>query len=111
MSTRFSTVCLLLLMPAALADQTQRPAAQSAPSTPPAGTAGATSAGATTTAATPAAQGNAENGARRSAELYCPACHGQTGSSETPEWPSIAGQTAPYIDEQLRLLRSRARAS
>jgi cytochrome c553 len=39
----------------------------------------------------------------------CSACHGPLGRSITPEWPSIAGQSAPYLKEQLELLRSETR--
>jgi cytochrome c553 len=55
--------------------------------------------------------GDAAKGKARSAELYCDACHGTNGNSETAEWPSIAGQNATYLADQLVLLRSGKRAS
>jgi cytochrome c553 len=32
----------------------------------------------------------------------CVACHGVNGNSANPEWPSLAGQSAPYIIKQLK---------
>jgi cytochrome c553 len=58
-----------------------------------------------------AVAGDAARGKARSAELYCDACHGNNGNSETSEWPSIAGQNAAYLANQLELLRSGKRAS
>jgi cytochrome c553 len=58
-----------------------------------------------------AAAGDAARGKARSAELYCAACHGVNGNSETPEWPSLAGQNAVYLVRQLELLRAGARTS
>jgi len=52
----------------------------------------------------PAVPGSAE----AKAEI-CAACHGPLGRSVTPEWPSIAGQTEPYLRVQLELLRSTER--
>jgi cytochrome c553 len=60
--------------------------------------------------ATPVA-GDAARGAARSAELYCDACHGLNGSSVTTEWPSLAGQNAAYLVNQMEMLRSGARPS
>lgn len=57
------------------------------------------------------AAGDAARGAARSGELYCDACHGLNGNSETPDWPSLAGQNAVYLADQLKLLRSGARAN
>ena len=39
----------------------------------------------------------------------CSACHGPNGNSSSPEWPRLAGQSAAYIVEQLRLFRSGVR--
>jgi len=39
----------------------------------------------------------------------CSACHGPNGNSVNPEWPRLAGQSAVYIAEQLRLFRSGVR--
>lgn len=53
--------------------------------------------------------GDAEAGAAKSLALYCSVCHGPQGNSATREWPSLAGQNAKYLGQQLVLLRSRAR--
>lgn len=57
------------------------------------------------TSALPAASGerhapNAENGAAKAA--VCIACHGATGNSVNPDWPSLAGLGGDYIAEQLK---------
>jgi len=39
----------------------------------------------------------------------CLACHGENGQSETPEVPSLGGQTAPYVLIQLYLFREKQR--
>lgn len=49
------------------------------------------------------AAGNAEAGATKAAT--CLACHGVGGNSSNPEWPSLAGQNAAYIAEQLGMFR------
>jgi cytochrome c553 len=53
--------------------------------------------------------GNAEAGAAKAAT--CGACHGATGNSANPEWPSLAGQHHEYITEQLALLKSGVRVA
>jgi cytochrome c553 len=55
----------------------------------------------------PHATGSAEEGAAKAA--VCLACHGMNGNSTNPEWPSLAGQSAVYTAEQLRLFRSKVR--
>ena len=50
------------------------------------------------TAALPA--GSVENGATKA--VVCQACHGATGNSTSPDWPSLAGIGADYIAEQLK---------
>jgi cytochrome c553 len=55
--------------------------------------------------------GDATRGKARSAELYCDACHGANGNSETAEWPSLAGQNAAYLARQMELFRSGERPS
>jgi len=50
------------------------------------------------TAAQPA--GNAETGATKA--VVCQACHGASGNSVNPEWPSLAGLGADYIADQLQ---------
>jgi cytochrome c553 len=54
-----------------------------------------------------AAKGNAEAGATKAAT--CIACHGVNGNSVNPEWPSLAGQNAAYIAEQIRLFKANKR--
>ena len=58
-------------------------------------------------AADPALQGSAEAGATKAA--VCTACHGVNGNSTNPEWPSLAGQNAAYIQEQLAMFKARKR--
>lgn len=50
------------------------------------------------------ATGSKEAGQAKS--VTCMACHGADGNSPNPEWPSIAGQHAGYIEQQLKLFRS-----
>ncbi len=54
-----------------------------------------------------AAKGSAEAGATKAAT--CMACHGVNGNSVNPEWPSLAGQNAAYIAEQIRLFKANKR--
>jgi len=44
--------------------------------------------------------GNAQVGASKA--VVCHACHGATGNSTNPQWPSLAGLGAGYIAEQLQ---------
>jgi cytochrome c553 len=55
----------------------------------------------------PFTRGKADAGATKSA--VCSACHGPNGNSVNPQWPRLAGQSAVYIAEQLRLFRSGVR--
>lgn len=55
------------------------------------------------------AQGSAESGATKAA--VCLACHGPNGNSSNPEWPSLAGQGARYLAEQLKLFREGKRTN
>jgi cytochrome c553 len=57
----------------------------------------------------PFTHGKSAAGAIKSA--VCAACHGPNGNSVNPEWPRLAGQSAVYIAEQLRLFRSGLRAN
>ncbi|MGH8208095.1 MAG: c-type cytochrome, partial [Steroidobacteraceae bacterium] len=57
----------------------------------------------------PFAHGSVQNGATKSA--VCSSCHGPNGNSTNPEWPRLAGQSAVYIAEQLRLFRAGTRAN
>jgi cytochrome c553 len=54
-----------------------------------------------------AVKGTAEAGATKAA--VCTACHGVNGNSSNPEWPSLAGQNAAYIREQLAMFKARKR--
>lgn len=51
--------------------------------------------------APPSAPGNPQKGAARAEALYCGVCHAPGGRSETPEWPSLAGQGVAYLEQQL----------
>ena len=43
--------------------------------------------------------------------IVCGACHGPAGNSVNPAWPSIAGQHAPYIVDQIQAFKSGARSN
>ncbi|MFQ6004903.1 MAG: c-type cytochrome [Woeseia sp.] len=43
--------------------------------------------------------------------VRCGACHGPDGNSVNPEWPSIAGQHAPYIVRQLKAFQNGERTN
>ena len=58
-------------------------------------------------AATPYDHGSVQNGAAKAA--VCFGCHGPNGNSSNPLWPTLAGQSAVYVAEQLRLFRSKVR--
>ena len=51
--------------------------------------------------------GDASAGATKAAA--CAPCHGATGNSSNPEWPTLAGQHHQYIAEQLALLKAGVR--
>jgi len=55
----------------------------------------------------PFKDGDAARGVAKAA--VCSACHGPNGNSVSAEWPRLAGQSAVYIVEQLRLFRSGVR--
>ena len=57
----------------------------------------------------PFAHGKVADGATKA--VVCSACHGPNGNSVNPEWPRLAGQSAVYIAEQLRLFRSGVRSN
>ncbi|HLQ08103.1 MAG TPA: c-type cytochrome [Steroidobacteraceae bacterium] len=65
--------------------------------------------GAAATPELPFTHGTIANGATKSA--VCSACHGPNGNSVNPDWPRLAGQSAVYAAEQLRLFRSGLRAN
>ncbi len=52
--------------------------------------------------------GSAANGQAKS--TTCGACHGASGNSVTPDWPSLAGQSEAYIVRQLQAYRDKERA-
>ena len=49
------------------------------------------------------AEGSVEAGQQKSA--VCVACHGPDGNSANPEWPSLAGQHAGFLAEQLKAFK------
>jgi cytochrome c553 len=104
-----ATVALALVQVPALAQTTAESAAKPAGAAPAA--AEPTPAAPPTAAAAgpldPFAHGSAQNGATKSA--VCSSCHGPNGNSSNPEWPRLAGQSAMYIAEQLRLFRAGTR--
>ena len=55
----------------------------------------------------PFAHGTVQAGSTKSA--VCSSCHGPNGNSANPDWPRLAGQSAVYIAEQLRLFKSGVR--
>ena len=55
----------------------------------------------------PFSTGKAASGEAKAA--LCSACHGPQGNSVNPEWPRLAGQSAVYVAEQLKLFRSGVR--
>jgi cytochrome c553 len=54
-----------------------------------------------------AVKGSADAGATKAA--VCTACHGVNGNSVNPEWPTLAGQNAAYLREQLAMFKARKR--
>jgi cytochrome c553 len=57
--------------------------------------------------APPFDNGSVQDGATKSA--VCSSCHGPNGNSVNPDWPRLAGQSAVYIAEQLKLFRAGVR--
>jgi cytochrome c553 len=57
--------------------------------------------------ATPYDHGTVQNGATKAA--ICFGCHGPNGNSSNPAWPTLAGQNALYVAEQLKLFRAKVR--
>ena len=84
---------------------TAAPASTAAPAAQP------SAAGSTATPASlmpnPFINGKVADGATKSA--LCASCHGPNGNSTNPDWPRLAGQSAVYIVQQLRLFRSGVR--
>lgn len=99
-----------LTLTAALALAQAPPAASTAAPAPAAAPAAAASAPASAAAASPPfATGKVASGEAKAA--LCSACHGPNGNSSNPEWPRLAGQSAVYIAEQLRLFSSGVRSN
>lgn len=57
-----------------------------------------------TLGAEPLVDGDPEAGAEKAA--VCASCHGPKGNSSNPQWPSLAGQNARYLVQQLQLFKS-----
>src|SRR5579871_2004682 len=51
--------------------------------------------------------GKIQDGATKTA--VCMGCHGPNGNSTSPDWPKLAGQSAVYIAEQLKLFKASVR--
>jgi cytochrome c553 len=54
--------------------------------------------------------GASNNDAERSVTQVCSLCHGHDGNSTSPLFPRLAGQSAAYIDTQLKAFRAHQRA-
>jgi len=57
----------------------------------------------------PFSTGKAQDGATKTA--VCSGCHGPNGNSTSPDWPRLAGQSAVYVAEQLKLFKTQVRAN
>ncbi|MDR3501908.1 MAG: c-type cytochrome [Legionella sp.] len=40
--------------------------------------------------------------------MVCAACHGQSGNSQNPEWPNLAGQHPKYFIKQLKDMKDKS---
>jgi cytochrome c553 len=69
--------------------------------------AGAPAAAPSAAPSVPFTTGKAASGEAKAA--LCTACHGPNGNSANPEWPRLAGQSAVYVAEQLKLFKSGVR--
>jgi cytochrome c553 len=94
---RFTLVALAALLAPALTWAQTPPAASAAAAAP------------SPTETFPFTHGKVADGATKAA--VCSACHGAAGNSTNPLWPRLAGQSAVYIAEQLRLFKSGVRAN
>jgi len=56
---------------------------------------------------TPFSDGKAQAGTTKTP--VCSSCHGPNGNSTNPEWPRLAGQSAVYVAEQLKLFKTSVR--
>jgi cytochrome c553 len=111
-----ATIALALVQVPALAQTNSKsaplPAATAPAAAAPTPASAPTAAGPATTDSGPIdpfAHGTTAAGATKSA--VCSSCHGPNGNSskDTPAWPRLAGQSAVYIAEQLRLFRAGTR--
>lgn len=101
------TVALALVQVPALAQTTTSGSAAPAEAAPaPAATPPTTDPG-SSGPVDPFAHGTVQAGTTKSA--VCSSCHGPNGNSSNPEWPRLAGQSAVYIAEQLRMFRAGVR--
>lgn len=82
-------------------------AAPEAPPPTPAAAPDAAAAPASSGPIDPFAHGSIQDGSTKVA--VCVSCHGPNGNSINPEWPRLAGQSAVYIAQQLRLFRAGTR--
>src|SRR6202049_339592 len=53
---------------------------------------------------------DAQHAAAKTVAEVCSACHGVNGRSVSPTFPNLAGQTAPYIEIQLKAFKDQSRA-
>ena len=104
-----ATVALALVQVSAYAQTNAAPAAAAPAATEPPAAEAATAAAAPEASGPvdPFTHGSIQNGSGKSA--VCSSCHGPNGNSTNPEWPRLAGQSAVYIAEQLRLFKSGVR--
>ena len=104
-----ATVALALVQVSAYAQTNAAPAAAAPAAAEPPAAEAATPAAAPEASGPvdPFAHGSIQNGSGKSA--VCSSCHGPNGNSTNPEWPRLAGQSAVYIAEQLRLFKSGVR--
>jgi cytochrome c553 len=109
-----ATVALALVQIPALAQTSAESVAKPAAAAP---AAAEPTPAAAPTAAVPSAtgpldpfeHGTVQAGATKSA--VCSSCHGPNGNSTNPDWPRLAGQSAVYIAQQLRLFRAGIRVN
>ena len=52
----------------------------------------------------------AQRAAAKTAAEVCSQCHGAKGVSVSPTFPNLAGQSAPYIETQLKAFKDQSRA-
>lgn len=107
-----SAAAVVLTLSCCLAAAAAAAQEAAAPAAPAAASAAAPAATPATAAPAPApldpfAHGKASDGATKTA--VCMGCHGPNGNSVAPDWPRLAGQSAVYIAEQLRLFRAGVR--